>query len=225
MQRYNIFYRAHQGLRAMLHETSLLLQHADFGNEKERNQVKESLEQASDMFVHHAKMEDGIIFPALEPYEPAVTDAFNQEHVEDERLGEELRRAALFLQHTEGKDLVGLREETIRIFEAFAAFNITHMAKEEKILNPLLWRYYTDDHLNQLTGKITAAVPPAMALLMSRWMIKGLTNPEIISWMLAVKNKAPEPVFAELMAVAETELPDHRWLSIREGLTEGALLA
>ena len=38
-------------------------------------------------------------------------------------------------------------------------FNIEHMAKEEYVLNPILWRYYTDAELMAIKQQIIANIP------------------------------------------------------------------
>ena len=41
-------------------------------------------------------------------------------------------------------------------FSKFMLFNIEHMAKEEDVLNPILWRYYTDAELMAISQQIIA---------------------------------------------------------------------
>ena len=50
MNRYNIFYQVHKGLRAMLYETALLLQHTDFTNFDEAEQAIEQLQTVVELF-------------------------------------------------------------------------------------------------------------------------------------------------------------------------------
>ena len=44
-------------------------------------------------------------------------------------------------------------------FSEFLVFNLQHMAKEELLLNNLLWKYYTDEQLQSITQKIIAHLP------------------------------------------------------------------
>jgi hypothetical protein len=59
----------------------------------------------------------------------------------------------------------------------------------------------------------------------SQWMMRGLNNPEIINWLRAVEDAAPENVFQDLFATAERELPEHRFRKVLETITEGVMLA
>jgi hypothetical protein len=102
-------------------------------------------------------------------------------------------------------------------------FNLEHMAKEETIINKLLWRYYTDGHLHALTQTIVSQVPPETMAKMSRVMIRGLNNTEITNWLREIKANAPEFVFGGLMTIAERELHSHRWLRIREKVKDEAM--
>src|SRR5215217_5275806 len=104
-------------------------------------------------------------------------------------------------------------------------FNLKHMAKEEQVVSPILWRYYSDSELHDITLKIMKAVPPQEMAFISRFMVKGLNNDEILHWLKGVKNTAPQPAFQALLSVAERELQPSRWSLVQESLTEGAMVA
>ena len=96
------------------------------------------------------------------------------------------------------------------------------MAKEENILNRILWRYYSDEEILNIQRQIVANLSPWSASVSSRWIMRGLNNPEILHWLRSVEESAPETVFQNLFATAERELPGHRFLRIQEAL-EGAM--
>jgi hypothetical protein len=93
------------------------------------------------------------------------------------------------------------------------------------VINPLLWRYYTDEELHSITEKILSNIPPKEMAFFSRWMVRGLNNAEISGWLKGVKNTAPQPVFQSLLGIAEEELHPHRWNLVQETLTDGAMVA
>jgi len=226
MQRYNIFLQVHKGLRALLYETALQVQHTDFWNVEEGDNTIEAISDVVRLFEKHASTEDTLVFPSVEKYDPAVSDAFEQEHIKDHLLGELLtnamtsyRTAAVITEKAEA----GKRIQSA--FIKFMVFNLEHMAKEEEVINPILWRHYSDAELMGITQVILAKLPQEDVIEMSRWMMRGLNNTEITGWLKGVEKNAPEIVFRSLFATAEKELTERRFRQVLESLTEGAMLA
>ncbi len=226
MARYNIFNQVHKGLRALLYETMIQLQQTDFTNVEETEDVTERIEIILSLFDSHAHTEDQFVLPAIVQYEPSVVDAFEQEHVKDLQLSQQLSdqlKALSLSVSTEAKIQMGAALCTAML--NFMLFNLSHMKKEEEVLNKLLWRYYSDDELKGVTQSIVAQIAPQKMSLYSKWMMRGLNNTEIINWLKEVKDNAPDFVFESLMEIASAELSEHRWQLVQEDLTEGAMLA
>jgi len=224
--RYNAFYQIHKGLRAMLYETAIDLQRTDFNNEEESAETLTNIEKVVSLFDKHAYHEDTLVFPAVEKYEPSVVDAFEQEHIKDLELGSKLRTLiAMFDSVESDDDKIQLGSAIRKSFVEFLTFNLEHMAKEEDIINNLLWRYYTDDEIRAIEYQIVSKQTPEATALACKWMLRGLSNKEITRWLDLVEKNAPEVVFNNLFAMAEKELPNARFRQVLEGLTEGAMLA
>lgn len=225
MLRYNIFHQVHKGLKALLYETAMQVQHTDFWNVDEANLVIERIHDVVRLFEKHAYSEDDYVFPAVEKYEPSISDAFEQEHVKDHVLGQLL---SVSLSLYKNAEVITEKAEAGRQIQAaylkFMVFNIEHMAKEEEILNPILWRYYSDKELHGITQQIISHIPQDYMLLYSKWMLRGLNTTEIAGWLRQVEKTAPEPVFKSLFATAEKELDQPRFRQVVEGLTEGMML-
>lgn len=225
MTRYNIFGQVHKGLRAMLYETALCLQQTDFNNTAADNSLSQ-LAQTIDLFDKHAHTEDTMVFTAIEHTEPALVNAFEKEHEEDHALGQRLRGLLTAFEHTvSSEDKIITGEAITQSFIEFMIFNLKHMAKEEDIINKALWKNYTDIELHGITQKIVAGIPPQHMAQFSRWMMRGLNNNEITTWLKEVKNNAPDFVFQSLMQTAGQELDTSRWQQVQETITEGAMLA
>jgi DUF438 domain-containing protein len=224
--RYNTFYQIHKALRAMLYETAIELQRTDFDNEEESAEALTNIENVVNLFDKHAYHEDTLVFPAVEKYEPSIVDAFEQEHVRDHELGSKLRTLIAMFDSVESDDDKNQLGSAIRkSFVDFLAFNLEHMAKEEDIINNLLWRYYTDDEIRAIEYQIVSKQTPEATALVWKWMLRGLSNQEITGWLKVVEKNAPEVVFNSLFSMAEKELPNSRFRQVLEGLTEGAMLA
>ncbi len=226
MSRYNIFFPIHKGLRPMLYETALPLQQTTFTDSEEADEMIDRLKCVIHFFEKHAATEDSMVFPAIAAYETSIVDAFEQEHDEDHALGKQLETLIAALETTNPPLLrQKIGDELTIAFIHFVAFNLAHMAKEEDVINNLLWRYYSDAELEVLSQKIISSISPAHMAMSSKWMLRGMSNAEIAGWLKQVKNTAPAPVCYQLIALAEKELCAHRWNAIQDALTDGAMVA
>ncbi len=224
--RYNIFYHIHKALRAMLYETAIELQRTDFNNDDEAETILQKIITVADLFDKHAHTEDTLVFPAVEQYEPSVVDAFEKEHVKDHELSQKLRTLiTIFSSLKTDEEKLQLGSAIRKTFVEFLVFNLEHMAKEEDVINNLLWRYYRDEEILAIEHTIISSQVPEVASLASKWMLHGLSNQEIIRWLKAIEKNAPEIVFNNLFVAAEKELPGLRFRKVLEGLTEGAMIA
>ncbi len=224
--RFNIFNQIHKALRALLYDAALTVQQTNFANAEEAETALEKIKSVLGIFDKHADHEDHFVLPAIHQYEPSLVDSFEQEHVEDHQLAENLRILMAGFANigtTEAKLLTG--HSILHSFIAFMSFNLDHMAKEETVLNERLWRYYSDAELLELNEKIVAAIEPEEMAFTAAWMMKGMNNAEITGWLKAVQKNAPEVVFSCLFSIAEKELPYDRFRKILEDLTEGAMVA
>ena len=221
MQRYNMFNQVHKGLRALLYDTAIFIQHTDFWNVDEAGDALRRIREVVSLFDRHAHAEDSFVFPAVKQYEPSVADLFEQEHIKDHQLGEELLGASSAYAAAAvitGKALIAPR--ICQLFNRFVAFNLEHMTKEEEILNPILWRYYSDEELVEITRQIVSQVPAHVMTKMNKWMLRGLHTGEITGWMKNVEANAPASVYHSLLAAAENELPENRFRRVVKGLSE-----
>ena len=226
MQRYSIFHQVHKGLRAMLYETAIHVQRTDFWNVEETEEVIQRINEVVRLFDQHAYSEDIHVFPAVEKYDPAIADAFEQEHIKDHLLGKLLSDSIVrFGEAPVITEKVAVAKEVQTIFVKFMVFNLEHMAKEEEVVNKILWRYYTDPELMAITRQIISAVPADYLPQYNKWMMRGLNNGEIAKWLKVAERNSPAVVFQSLFAVAERELPEKRFREVLEGLTEGIMLA
>jgi hypothetical protein len=226
MSRYNIFNQIHKALRALLYDTALLLQQTHFADADEADAALERVKFVVDLFDEHALHEDNYVLTAIQRYEPSVVDMFEQEHVKDHALSEALRGLLKVYRYA---ILPGVKIDTghaiHNAFVEFMIFNLGHMAKEEVVLNKILWRYHTDAEILAINQQIVQSIPPHEMAATAKWMMRGLSNAEISHWLKEVEQNAPAPVFAQLLAIAEKELPQQRFLRVSESLTEGARVA
>jgi hypothetical protein len=225
MQRINIFNQIHKGLRAALYDTAISLQQADFTSETEAEEALSKIKEVVMLFDEHAHKEDSFVLPAILQFEPSVADAFEQEHVTDLALSSQLNKAVdEFETLLKAEDRAAAGRKINIDFVAFLVFNLQHMAKEEDIINQLLWRYYTDAEILQIQQRIVQSTQPWHQDFYSKWMLRGINNIEAATWLRSVEGSAPPVVYQTLFAKAKRELSRSRFQKLVEALTESAVL-
>ena len=226
MKQLNAFNQIHKGLRASLYDCAIALQQANFLSATETEVVSDKLKEVLMLFEEHASKEDHYILPAIAAFEPSVVDSFEQEHDQDHQLAENLKAALEALQRlTTAEERIEAGYSLNNSFVAFMVFNLQHMAKEEKILNELLWRYYSDEEIIAIQQRIVRETSPWHNDFFSKWMLRGINNHEAINWLKAVERTAPPVVFQTLHQKAEQELPEERFRQIEKAIQEEPVLA
>ncbi|MES2702890.1 MAG: hemerythrin domain-containing protein [Bacteroidota bacterium] len=222
MQRYNVFLMVHKGLRAMLYDVSLSLQHTDFAHAEDPHSL-EKLAVALDIFDAHAGHEDKFIFSMLEPCAADLMNEMEAEHVTDHALSASLRSLiAAFPATQDPTEKYTIGTQICHAFNEFIAFNLTHLKKEETVVNEALWKNYTDMDILQANQKLVGSLPPDEARRSALWMIRSCSNGEITGWINAIKKNIPPPLFQMLMHLVESELPAERAELIQNRIMEVA---
>lgn len=226
MARFNAFNQIHKALRALLYDTAITLQRTDFTEEKEAAIAVQKVEQVNFLFHQHAHHEDHFILPIIKRYSPALSEEFEKEHEKDESLSHRLSSLLMVYSHAvSNNERRDAGYSICQAFNEFTAFNLYHMNKEEEKINAILWEYYNDAEIVAINQRIVASIPQDEMAVSSKWMMRGLSNLEIVTWLKNIKNGAPEFVFRSLLKLAESELPEDRWYHIKEGIIEGAMVA
>lgn len=225
MHRYNLFHKIHKGLRALLYDTGMLLQRTDFTIEEEAQEATGRVQFAVSLFEQFRQSEDAFVLPALTGFEPSVTEAFEQEHEEGYLLGQKLEYLmADFKTISLPLEKIAVSDELMAVFEEYTLFHILHMAREEQVVNKILWRYYTDAELQKIAWKIINDPASPLSMPYNKWMLLGLNNNEIVRWLKEVKLTAKEIEFQSLLKTAEAELHPHRWNLLQDVLTTGTFM-
>lgn len=224
--RYNIFNLIHKGLRASLYTTALQLQQTDFAREDEAEEAISKVMEIVMLFDLHASKEDKFVLPAISEYEPSVVATFEAEHATDKQLGEQLNNCL-----SKVKRAISSTDKTIagrkltEAFTEFMTFNLQHMAKEESLLNKILWQYYADDEIRGISVQIVQSTPPYLQDFYSTWMLRGINNTEATRWMKTLRIAMPEIVFQTIYTKAKQELSPVRFRKLAASLKEETVFA
>lgn len=210
-KRYNVFNYIHKGLRGLLYDTAIRIQRTDMGSE-EAAEVTEQVKLVLQLFDEHAAHEDKHILPMIMQYNLALVEAFEQDHEEDHRLSEQLRRLTTAFETAASYDekvLIG--EKIFYAFNEFIAFNLYHMNREEDTLLNCLWDHFTEEQLAVASAAIVAEIHPEMLMIESKWMMQSMNITELTDWMNAIRDDAPGEVYGAYINLAELTLSDNMW--------------
>lgn len=222
--RFNPFSQIHKGLRALLYDTAVLIQHTDFTNEGEIKNLTERVHFVNEVFATHAHVEDHQVFPMIAEFAPEIVADFESQHQTDHELSQGLQKClSLFTETNSPEQNLWAGNELLQAFNSFLAFNVEHMKKEETIINAVLWQHYNDAQLLQKVQQIAASMPVEENVAHSTWMLKGLAVHEIIIWYKDIQQSAPPPVFENFCRLAEKTLTASRWNRVREALQVAVL--
>lgn len=217
--RYNIFNQIHKALRSLLYETATLIQQTDFADVIESEEALKKIHQIVNVFEKHALHEDTYVLPAIASYDPALIQSFEQEHEEDNALGQRLKGLMNAFNNTvSSADRIDAGYGLQTAYVEFMVFNLNHMAREERILNIALWKHYSDVEIVGINNNIVANIPLPELQGTSVWMMRSMNNGEIITWLKEVRSHAPEPAYQMLYLIASDELPPVRWQKVKTAL-------
>ena len=221
--RFNPFSQVHKGLRALLYHTALSLQHINFTSDDEANDAVTKVKEVLYLFEGHAHIEDTMVFPLLNETAPHVVAEFEQQHIRDHELGRELEQALEAVQAARGAEKIKAAFRLQLSFTEFMAFNLSHMNQEETVVKEELWKRFSDEDLLAITHKIVASIPPEKNARYSFWMLKGLSQNEIVTWYKGMKSNAPSFVFDQMMELAKTALGEAKYSILQSSVATEAM--
>lgn len=154
MSRYDIFQREQGKLSSRLYNTGLVLQNKET---ESMESVLQLVLETMRFFSTYLLKEDEIILLPLADLEPAVPDIIKREQ---QKL---IALAAHITNDIQGVSANGYQTEIDKVSSFFMQFTIIclqWMAKKEALLNPVLWRYFSDEHLKCMHQELAYRTSP-----------------------------------------------------------------
>lgn len=217
--RYNSFLLIHKALRTAMYHTAQSLQEADLSNEEAGQPVMDKLGLLLALFESHAHAEDTFFNEPLEAKDAKVATLFEKEHEEDHRLTLALQQLVHDWKNAStAQTRWQAGQHIFYAFNEFIAFNLYHMTKEEIDLNNALWKHYSDDEIRSIEQQLVSQIPPDKMMHYALWLIRGLNDVELNTWLTGVKQHAPSPAFQTIMKIAEQELSPIRFEQLHNQL-------
>jgi len=201
-----------------MYDTAAMIQRTDFSADNAAETVAR-VNWVMDIFDEHARHEDEFLLPLAFKNNEALAQEFEKEHEVDHRLSDDLRTALKAWEKAgNGNERAAAGQAIFFAFNEFIAFNLYHMNKEENVLLLNLWNHYTDQDLLAAENAIVQSIDPATLMEESKWMMRSISNPEIIGWLTGIRHGAPPPVFDIYLSLAKQEVPADRFAEVAAAL-------
>lgn len=126
--------------------------------------------------------------------------------------------SALYIQSKSGKEVAADLAEFYLAFSEFHAAYLEHTAEEERVTQPMLWQYFTDEELASHRGRIIAKNPPGTLLIWFRFVIPAQSHGERLALLTGFKMMAPASFFDEGMEVIRQSLTADEFNNLRAAL-------
>ena len=223
----DLFTPIHKALRSMIYSLGGRLQSVDFADKSASVAVLSDLEHEFSNAVtstcvlcllhHHAGSEETVVFPPMQPLDPAMIRTLIDEHQEITRRLVSLSKKAEAIRSTEElRRRIELGAQINREANDFFAYYLAHMNKEEVTIVPAMKEHFTDDQLRALQGQIIGSMPPERVGNYLRWMLPSLNLAELTGFIAGVKHGAPPEVLRMVAGVGTANVDPARWATVRE---------
>ena len=200
--RYNFYKIIHKGIRRELGELLRLAAELDVDDRDATNPYLARLHASLALMGAHAHHEDAHIEPLVERFAPALARRIFATHrVLDQQEHELLRRAEVMRERADAGHAYYLA------LTRYVATQLGHMAEEETEVMELLWEHVSDEDLLAVEGAIVASCAPEENAVYMEWMMHGVSEPERVAFLAAMRQAAPPEAVAhaELLAQAARE--------------------
>jgi hypothetical protein len=226
MEPLNIFRQVHRIERVMLYETAIGLQLGHFASRTELENIAGKVNAIILLSTDYIAKQEEFVLPAVAEYEPSIGDVFRQEH---KATAEQIQALSIAVEEALCATTEAQREEAGRflehLFTQFLRAQLRLMGRKEKVLNPILSRYYNTEVLHSIQQELIQHDDCQKSLIQVAWIIKTLEEEELVDWLKTVEKKASTHCMQSLLTAAEEQLEAHRFDKLSGALTEGALVA
>ena len=215
--RYDMYAEIHKAMRAFMCDTLVKLSALDPRDETEGPAVLGQVRELLTFSRGHLEHENDFVHPAMEARSPGSSAGTGEDHVGHE---ESIRRLELALEAAEGTG-PGREAALRRLYRDLAHFvgeNLLHMGEEEHGNNIVLWNHYSDEELLDIERALVASTGPAEQRLVLSWMLPALNRGERARKLAGIRAAAPEPVYRQMLGLAQARLSERDWQRLAEDL-------
>jgi hypothetical protein len=210
MTRFDLYGKAHKGIRSTLFETAARLARTDFADDAEVEAAAGAVKRLVATLEKHAAVEDGIVMPELRAVAPLVFHDLASEHARVDGLQAKVATLARGLERALAVERGAAGPRLLDLVHALVAAHLQHMAREEGEANRALWAHRSDDEIRALHRRILAASTPAETAAFLTTVLPAVSRPERIELVASLRMLGPA-AFDELTAGARAALGPAAW--------------
>lgn len=220
MKRYKPYDVPHKGIRNALSQLSLLAGKTDF---LDKGQVVDLRSLANDVFsilTIHARDEDQVTLAELEKRCLGCSDHDIEDHkkIHHQQQKLETQLSKMCDDALDGNFDPHDGEEFYLGFSEFHSHYLEHTAEEERVTQPLLWKYFTDDELMGHRSMIMSNNPPETLLTWFKFVIPAQTLSESVQLLRGFKKMASPDFFHKGMSVIKGVVPEKEYSALKSAL-------
>lgn len=208
-KRVDMYRAPHKMIRFILANLLVEMGRTTFGDEAQAKAVLARLEAALVVCDGHVDHEDKHLRPALAeraPHTIATLDAEHEEHAQHVAELRGLARALAGAETADGREAIG---ETLYLhFSVFVAETLAHAAYEERVVQPLCERLFTQEELLAIHAAIIRSIPPEEMMLALQAMIPASNLEERLDMLQKVRLAAGEGALAGILHALRAPLGD-----------------
>jgi hypothetical protein len=209
----------HKGLRALLYETAMKIQHTNFACDREVHETFEQIRTALWIFKGHIRIEKEEVYSKLYKLVPFVIQTLEKEHEKHERINQDMLFAMEgYWNAGTQQSKIAAGQNILMLFNEFVSFHLLHMNRQETVVNDLLWENYSDFQLIRIVRSIAEKIPGKRNEQYNRWILKGLALQEVIVWLKTIRFGSTAAVYERFYTMAEAELPAGLWMQVEKSL-------
>ena len=210
--RFDLYGPIHKLMRAELTGLLVRMGTIDFGKESAATRIVGELEAVLVACEEHIEHEARFVHPHLAARLPNALEKIDAGHDEHARFVTELRAQMSAVTAASSPELRALAGRTLYLhYSAFVADTLAHMVEEERVLQPLVHRTFTDEELLAIHGAIIASMSPEETFRTLGGMIPAVNGPERAAILGGMRASAPPEAFDAFVAMLRPRLDAEAW--------------
>lgn len=197
--RHDPYGAVHKGIRAAHMRCLVAIGAADPASDALIDRLAREIADHIAMCQTHLQDEDSFLHTALEQRRPGASAHAAEDHDDHQRSFAELEALLSRLVSALPSARPAALAELYRRFARFVADDLLHMDHEEHVLLPDLQAAFSDPELQEIEGRIIAAIPADRMAMFLDAMMDGLPKPEVAAMLGAMEAAMPPEPHAVLM--------------------------
>ena len=214
MKRKNVYAIPHKGLRNALSQLSLLAGKTDYSIPNEIVQLYNFALDVWRLIDIHADDENAVTLAKLDGRCKYCSVHDLTDHLELHVIQEKLQDMLgnLCVDSSSGDmDWTERGAEFYLSFTEFQSRYLEHIAQEERITQPLLWKYFTDEELMAQHREIMERNPPELLLIWFKFVIPAQSPVERLELIRGFRQMASPAFFDAGKKVIRQHLPKREY--------------